>query len=187
MSFKKKTTYIKQECEYHSADGEVYDISVIKHGDRTYIQWSLHVFEKTSGEESPPSQAVIIDGPMLEGLYNLYQEMVAPKSAKTSRTALKRPNITDHRSGLSIQQSVKETMRNYDDNVSPIQSFSADIDAMNIASQEIGETPSEWSLTNINDDWKQDAINRKGASRPSYKERGSSGLKFKRVGANDIM
>lgn len=186
MSFKKKSTFIKQECEYQSADGEVYDIAVVKHGDRTYIQWALHEFEKESGEAAPP-QTVIIDGAMLEGLYNLYQEMVAPKSAKAARVALKRPNITDHRSGASIQRSVKETMRNYDDSVSPMQSFSADVDAINIARQEVDETPPEWSLENADEGWKQDAINRKNLPPPAYKERGSSGLKFKRVGAIDIM
>lgn len=201
MSFKKKTTYMKQETEYESPDGDLYDCAVVKHGDRCYVQWA----KQGEGEST-----ITIDGKMLEGLYEQYCEMTGKRNSAIRlgpggrpRQGLRVPNVVDHRGepqGVEIHRSVKDSMRNYDDSVAPVESFSPEWDTpegraavrygVDVNAQEqVGETPEEWALQPGENmpGWKQDAMSRQNMPKPQFKQRGAVGNKFKRVGASEIM
>lgn len=185
MSFKKKSTYIRQECEYQSPDGEVYEIAFIKHGERNYVQWIVvPIITQPQSNESSETQAapesdiglirsnpVIIDGEMLEGMYDLYRKMMHPAAQTTQnhqkKTGLRRPNITDHTNT----------------NEAPYQSF----DASSLVQEDVEKTPEEWSLENASAGWKKDAVSRKNIARPYFTPKASAGNNFGRVGASDVI
>lgn len=162
MSFKKKSTYIKQECEYQSEDGELYEIAFIKHGDRNYVQWRL-VRDSSQESEDP---FVVIDGSMLEGLYSLYNEMYS--APKPVYTGIRKPKITDHRKSSQNEHLQQDGQ-------------------VEQASLGLMDTPEEWSLNNVDETWKKDAVNRKTMSKAEYAHKSSSGLNFKRVRASDLI
>lgn len=123
MSFKKKSTYIKQECEYESPDGEKYDISIIKHEDRVYIQWGLK-----SDAPDAKIDTVTIDGQMLESLFKIYQEILDIRPEP--RKGMKMPFIVDHRNKSSIiENEVDKSMKNFRDDIRPVASFDQSLDS----------------------------------------------------------
>lgn len=193
--FKKKNTFIKQECEFESSDGEIYDVACIRHGDRSYIQWSLRPKENNldqPGQNTEPKQREIItiDGLMLDSLYKIYQEMMVPnyqeKVVKNDVTlpnnpisypGLKKPNIIDHTAD-SIQTTVNSYMKNYDDSISPRHSLETDPAIMD---SPIENTPEEWSTDQIDSTWKQEALERETKPKAVYDRKSSQGKDFRRA------
>lgn len=188
MSFKKKTSYHRHECEYTSADGETYDISLIKHGEKQYISWTMRVpkVEKLPNPDNPEiiedkityvtQDPITIDALMLDGLYKIYQEVFLQQHKESPRhnlsgSHLPRPKISDHR---NVQDR-------HDDDEVPEQ----------IKIGDIRQTPEEWSTDEVDQEWKQDAINRKKMPKADYNihgtTRGDAGLKFRRVSPGDLM
>lgn len=210
MPLKKKVAIHKYEGEYESPDGDVYDVTVVQHGDRCYIQWQLQ--SETEKNENP---LTTIDGAFLEGIHEWYldltgkkQKPVAAKMVSSGRPSrgLRRPSVTDHRTaqGPAIHSQVKESMKNYDSDVKPVESFSppagkhvwdgeegtaemrAGIDPM-AAVEAAPETPDQWRLDEEGPQWKKDAKERKNLPRPQYTAKGSAGERVRRVSAGDII
>jgi len=202
MSIKEKSTFKKHELEYESPDGDIWDIVVVEHGDRKYIQ-----FKKSADQEF-----TTMDGPMLLDMSDAYRKITMRSGAAfaANKGAFEAPSIVDHRAiqkrGADIQQKVEETMQNQDNSVEPIQSFSPASNTPNvvvndytefrtggvtpeIAAEKSKSTPDEWSTKKPAEDlkpWQKDAQSR-GTVRPPAKKIGGSGEGFKRVGARDII
>ena len=151
MSIKEKSTFRKHELEYESPDStkespDLWDIVIVEHGDRKYIQY----------KRSADKEFITIDGQMLIDMADAYRKVISSTPIPKSTPVLKVPNIIDHRSiekrGEEIQKSVDESMKNQDDSVEPIQSFSADYTEFRTglkpeeAAQPVGETPEEWKI-----------------------------------------
>lgn len=211
MPLKKKVAVHKYEGEYESPDGDIYDCTVVQHGDRCYVQW-----QKQSDSEKNENPVVTIDGPFLEGMYEWYLDLTgkrAPVETSTTRVSSggrpglrsRRPSVTDHRGaqGTTIHSQVKESMRNYDDDVKPVESFSpprhvwdgqqgtaterAGIDPM-AAMEEAPDTPEQWRIDDEEGpQWKRDAKERRNMPKPQYTAKGPAGEKVRRVGAGDII
>jgi hypothetical protein len=212
MPLKKKTVMHKYEGEYQSPDGDIYDCTVVQHGERCYIQWQLQTGDDVQAEQPTTT----IDAAMLEGLYEWYLDISGKKqnvskarisSGGRPGRGLRRPNVTDHRGaqGTAVQSQVKEAMRNYDDDAAPIQSFSppnawdgaagsAEMRygvSPSMASVEAPDTPDAWKIDKEGEEhmpqWKKDAKERENVPPPQYVKKGPIGERVKRVGAGDIL
>lgn len=181
MSFKKKDTYIKNQAEYESPDGEKYNCSIVKHGERCYIEWEKIILDS---ENNPiGTDKVIIDIDMMKDLYNWYCESFDIMPLKTN-VRLPSPDIQDFR---HIEKSIKESMDKYDDTVSPVESFTnwnSPIDTVEARTgvgldsiQKNNETP---------EDVKEIASLRKNERIP-VKSKGNSGKEFRRVDADELI
>jgi hypothetical protein len=198
---KKKTSIHKYEGEYQSPDGDIYDCTVIQHGERCYMQWSRQIQAENQGEgEKPAPQVITVDAAMIEGLYKWYLEITGKLTPKLSapQKGLKKPMVIDHRDpqGIAVHNIVKTSMENYDDTIRPVESLSNawdggvgsaemryGIDPFT-AAQEAPDTPAQWKLTNTDNmpRWKKEAQERQTKQRP-YNKIGE----IKRVGAQDIL
>lgn len=214
MPLKKKTATHKYEGEYQSPDNDIYDCTVIQHGDRCYIQWQLQPAENADVKHP----VITVDAAMIEGLYDWYLEITGKKQQSASKArissggrpgrGLRRPNITDHRGdpqGTAAHTQVKETMRNYDDNAQAVQSFSPSKSNVwdggagtaemrygvdpSVAAVEAPETPESWKIEKgeYQPQWKKDAADRENVPQPQYVKKGPIGERVKRVGAQDII
>lgn len=217
MAFRKKTVYMKYEFEYESPDGEVYDCAIIQHGDRRYIQWAT-VQEAKEGDTATPgnsvSDCITIDWDMFDNLYKCAQEIAGRKNTEIgsggrSRRRGLRPRVTDHRGGTTqsetIQRSVKDSMKNFDDDVQPVQSFIPppgediyDSDervaemrsgvSVDSATQPVPSTPPEYSLSNPElKPWQEDVIERKERGRHEPPEDRKVKKRARSVQASDII
>lgn len=202
MSIKEKSTFKKDELTYESPDGDTWDIVIVEHDNRRYIQ-----FKKTGDTDF-----ITMDGSMLLDMADAYRKKTLSKSnfAGVNKKAFEVPSIVDHRAiekrGVEIQKKVDETMQNQDNSVEPVQSFSPASNTPQIvsndytefrtggvtvesASQKVGPTPEEWTVRKPEEElsgWQKDAQSRK-KMRPPTKKIGYEGEGFKRVGARDII
>lgn len=202
MPIREKSTYRKYEFEYVSPDGDKSDITIVEHGDRRYIQF------ESNGD------TVIMDGPMLLDMADTYREIMHSKMRQASKPnrgkpQLKAPKVVDHRSARAkeIEDSVDESMKNYDDEMPPIQTLSPDqqhsrkvgnVDYAKMQSgvdhdvlEDVDETPEDWSVSSKDQSelsgWKKDAVERSNIRRPDLRSRGSAGKGFKRIGASELI
>jgi hypothetical protein len=175
MSLKKKSSIHQYEGEYASPDGEIYDCTVVQHGDRCYIRW------QRQGEESNP---ITIDGAMLEGLYEWYLDLTGKPLKKEQKfKGLKRPTVIDHRNRGAVVESSSSLWDGKAGTFAARTGISAED-----ATAEPPETPEQWRLDDGNaPSWKQQAQDRKLKPKPIYKAKGALGEKFRRVGASDII
>ena len=201
MSIKEKSTFKKHELEYQSPDGDIWDIVMVEHEDRKYIQF----------KRSPAKEYITMDGAMLLDMADAYRKITskAGTSVKQGQRPFHVPSIVDHRAiekrGADIQERVDETMRNQDNSIPPIQSFSPAANTPEIvngdytefrtglkpeeATKEAAQTPDEWSIKKNDEElkpWQKDAKSR-GTMHPPLKKAGAIGTDFKRVGARDII
>lgn len=120
MSFTKKATFLQQEYEYQSVDGEIYSVTVVETHGKMYFKW-VNPSNKTN-------ENVVIDAEMLRGLYNILCEITGENTVKTNKTQLNKPKIYDHRNnpstGTYIDRQVEKTLEN-GNNDQPIESFSS--------------------------------------------------------------
>ena len=206
MSIKEKAVFKKYEFEYESPDGDKWDITIADSGDRRYIQYHRSFVNGEPVDEIPTT----IDAEMLLDVADAYRNITSRLGQSTTfradRRNLQTPDIVDHRVPACevIQSKVDETMKKYDDNVKPVESFSPAANTPAIvrdytqfrsgvtpeeAAEPAPETPEEWSMKQDLSGWKQDVVERKGMRRPVAQGRvgGPRRPAFKKVEAKDII
>lgn len=174
----------KEECEYTSPDGEVWNIIYISSEGRKYV--------KMKRSTDADDKYTTVDLQMLLDL----SDKLRPIKINPS---LMEPAIKDHRSmsPIDIQNSVDESMRQQDSTIAPIQSFSAANDEMQWANLRSGfditsvgeakETPAEYKYEASDDapEWQKEVVKRKTQidntkDRPVVVKYGNSGKGFQR-------
>lgn len=177
---KKKTTYTRQEYEYQSDDGEKYNVSIVKTDDRCYIQWNVIVEEN---EGSKNLESITIDAKMLEGMYEVYKEMMG----LNVNPNFKKPRIVDHRNSpnsFPIESFNNSNQSVWDSKEGAI-SVQTGIDVNE--QDEVPET-SESIKNQIDGETKEEIEERKNKGKSDYNPFGSEGVNFKRkVGASDLI
>ena len=211
MAFTKKATYLKQEFEYKSHDGEIYLVTVVESYGKMYVQWTNPVKknDETSNidKQENAKDVVIVDAEMIKGLYEILCEVVGGHN-KSNKSSLQLPRITDHRNNeqnlTRIDKQAAKTMKNFNNNNRPIESFhpskpkdesvfdnaestevvrsGVDITAIG----EVEETPDDFKaeLENIQGDVQQ-RINKDTGQR--IENKGDAGANFRRMDASQLV
>ena len=134
----------KQDFEYESPDGDIYEITYLKNQFRKYIQIFCPKHAKTCGQilsdlkdltndqlTRPYDNSLIMDVEMLYELADKLRDQISRPSTAMSSSALKlnKPIVTDHRNSnpSDIQAQVDVAMVNGDETIKPIESFASDI------------------------------------------------------------
>jgi len=124
MPIKVRSTFKKQEFEYESPDGDIWLINYVESEGRKYVQ--------IGREGAEEKDFATWDVPMLLDIADQIRGMASVLKSKPpgvrQALGLKVPNISDHRSSIpqvnEIEDSVANTMSNYDSKAQPIESFS---------------------------------------------------------------
>lgn len=156
MKFIKKNTFIKFEAEYESPSGEKYECEVCVESDRHTVSW-----RKVTDDNK--TDFITIDGEMLNGLFDLYQELVL-KGKKTHDKGLQKPNVVDHRK--MIESFSPSTLNSENDAAS----FRTGLNVEELG--ELPETPDNLKIDNDDDSpaWKKDVKHRLSRSRKSFRD-----------------
>lgn len=187
MPIKAKSTYKKHEYEYESPDGDKWQIHYVENEGRKYIQ----IRQSENEDMTTWDVAMLLD--IADQIRSLTEK---PKHIVHRHP--KKPNVTDHR-GLErsnqIDATVEESMQNYDDDVSPVESFTPNtewfgvrtgVDVTEIGSP-VGRTPADFQKITQSPDWvdrtKMPKQNRPNIVKGSGSDRGG----FKRVNASEII
>lgn len=195
MPIKEKSTYKKHEYEYDSPDGDKWTIFYIENEGRKYIQ--------IGREGQDAKEHAIWDVEMLHDISDQIRGLTQRKKPSPGGgQGLRKPKVTDHR-GLTrsnaIDSEVQESMKNLDNDVPPMESFSpAKKDEWmgvrtgitpEMATASVGETPEDLKKLNEDPDI-ADRANSVRSPRPNITRGhagGSGDGQFKRVGAADIL
>jgi hypothetical protein len=160
MKFTKKSTFIKFDAEYESPSGDKYECAVCIESDKHTISWRKMT-------EDNQTDFITIDGDMLSGLYDMYQELVL-KGKKNSDKGLPNPNIIDHRKVPIESLSSNQMSLNSEDSAAEFRT------GINI--NELGELPDTPENMRIDNDteapsWKKDVKQRlKRVNRQSFRD-----------------
>lgn len=191
MPIKQKSSFNKREYEYTSPDGDRWIIFYIENEGRKYVQ--------IGRDGQDPQTFETWDAAMLLDIADQIKEstLKAHKIQSGGRPSLRKPQITDHRGSPSevIDSSVQETMRNYDDNEAPVQSFrpsgTSTDDWVGVRTgvnvNELNgqvETPEDLQRVRDTPDWIERP--RLPANTKNI-HRGDQGLGFKRVSAAELI
>ena len=133
MPLKRMSEFKREDYVYESPDGETYEITIIQTADRKYV-------EIKRGED----EKVQWDVEMLLDIADAVRQATQKPSKSNKPHQLKKPNIIDHREidsetktpSDTIQESVDESMEsmeNTDLTIAPVQSFSPEGVAAEIA------------------------------------------------------
>ena len=175
MPIKETCTFIRKDYNYDSPDGEEYLITYMETTDRKYVE----IRRKDTEEKVTFDLAMLCD----------IVDCLRP-TPKTSKTGLRKPNITDRRGGSEhIQSAVDESMSKLDDSASASESLvkaSHNVRtglAMSSLHEDVPRTPDEWSVVENDAPWKEDVKKRQEDKKTgSAKEKGSTGKGFQRGG-----
>ena len=199
MPFKAK--FHKREFEYQSPDGDRWNIVYAELENRKYVELE-RIIEDKSENKTPPVK-ITIDREMLFDIADELRRIGQTELGLTKDTGgLQAPKIKDYRPSApskTVDESVQQSMENYDDSVKPVQSlnvveqkdwssFRTGVDINTIG--EVGETPEEYKIKTGEIDipsWQKDAEGRKNVTKPAYNSKGPAGKGFGRVGAKDIV
>lgn len=187
MPIKEKSSFKKQEYEYESPDGDKWSIFYIESEGRKYVQ---------IGKTDQPDQYSTWDVAMLLDVADQIREASSKITKVTSGgkpRRLMKPSIVDFRNsaaGTSIDAAVQESMRNFDDEVAPIESFSptdwseARTGVNPFNQREVAETPEDYKRLKQSPEW----IERKtdSTARPNVIY-GDSGTGFRRSGFRKML
>lgn len=192
MPIKEKSTFKKHEYEYESPDGDTYSIVYIESQDREYVEISPVKSDGTLGEK------VVWDFDMFKDISDSLMKIkygnAPPLSFPPGVRGLTVPTIVDHRLARAdeIQQSVDDSMKKYDDSVSPIESFDTDqtvatgIDN-SVATEEAEDTPEDLAMQGKPEtelkSWQKDALRR--TTQESHKD--PAKIVRRRIEAGDLM
>lgn len=134
----------KQDFEYESPDGDIYEITYLKNQFRKYVQIFCPRHAKTCGQiltelksltdnelARPYDNSLIMDAEMLYEVADKIRDQTSRPSATSSSSILKlnKPIITDHRNSnpTDIQNQVDIALVNNDEEIKPIESFASDV------------------------------------------------------------
>lgn len=182
MSFKKKDVYIKNEAEYESPDGEKYSCSIVKYGERCFIEWEKIVLDADGKSFGTDKTTIDID--MLKDLYVWYHESFNLIPANKSNSRLPSPDIQDFR---YVEQAVKTSMDKYDDSVSPVESFTNWNSPKDAVEARTGIGLDSLHHANESPEDIKEIANIRKSQKIDIKSKGNSGKDFRRVNAGDLL
>ncbi len=191
MGIKRSTTYRKIEFEYATDDGDnfliVYsetdnkqNVSIVKKYKSKDGKYVNKDGKDVNERDKPHSYDVV----MWLDIADELRSLVAPQPANLinpSNTISDEPSlvplISDMR-GQQIDQAVAESMTKSTTEATPRESLTVD---MAQRSGVVLETPDEWKVDNLDEDWKKDAMRRgTGGAAITGTPRGSEGEGFRR-------
>ncbi len=169
-----KEKLIKREYEYTSEDGDSCKA--------VYSEFEGHKYILLGKQGQDDKECQTWDAEMLFDLVDQIRDQTQKSHVSLrGRPNLSKPLVVDHRNtdSATIQSSVEESMRRFDDNEPAVQSFSPSTEqelsefrtGVKIPTEEVGETPSDLKVSGgaNSPDWQQQIEERKTEKKPVVK------------------